>query len=151
MLDPSQRSQQGFTLIEVMIVVAIVGILAAVAYPAFTDFVLRGRIVDATNELSSLRADMERHFQDSRTFKDSGNFKSPCLTPRTVGSFTVSCSGDGGAVSDTAYTLVAVGTGAANGFVYTLDQAANRATVRGAFGACAVEWLTKRGQTCPNV
>jgi type IV pilus assembly protein PilE len=147
MLDPSPRAQQGFTLIEVMIVVAIIGILAAVAYPAFTDFILRGRIVDATNELSSLRADMERHFQDSRTFKDSGVFKSPCLTSRTVGSFTVSCDGNGGALSDTTYTLVAVGTGAATGFAYTLNQDATRGTLRG-FGTCEVEWLTKRGQAC---
>jgi type IV pilus assembly protein PilE len=151
MLDPSPSAQQGFTLIEVMIVVAIIGILAAVAYPAFTDFVLRGRIVDATNELSSLRADMERHFQDSRTFETSGVFKSPCLTPRTVGSFTVSCTGDGSALSANAYTLVAVGSGAAANFVYTLDQAANRATAGGAFGTCASDWLTKRGQTCPKV
>jgi len=151
MLDPSPRAQQGFTLIEVMIVVAIIGILAAVAYPAFTDFILRGRIVDATNELSSLRADMERHFQDNRTFETSGVFKSPCLTPRTVGSFTVSCDGNGGVVSATAYTLVAVGSGATTGFVYTLNQEATRVTVGGAFGACAVEWLTKRGQTCAKV
>ncbi|HET7862919.1 MAG TPA: prepilin-type N-terminal cleavage/methylation domain-containing protein, partial [Burkholderiaceae bacterium] len=147
MSKPSPHAQQGFTLIEVMIVVAIIGILAAVAYPAFSDFILRGRIVDATNELSSLRADMERHFQDSRTFEDSGVFKSPCLTERKVGSFTVSCTGDG-KLSATTYTLAAVGSGATADFVYTLDQAANRATVRGAFGTCAVEWLTKRGQTC---
>ena len=148
MLEPSPRAQQGFTLIEVMIVVAIIGILAAVAYPAFNDFVLRGRIVDATNELSSLRADMERHFQDNRTFQTSGNFTSPCLTPRTVGSFTVSCTGAGSNLSATTYTLVAIGTGGANGFIYTLNQEANRATAGGAFGTCAVEWLTKRGQTC---
>lgn len=148
MLEPSPRPQRGFTLIEVMIVVAIVGILAAVAYPAFTDFVLRGRIVDATNELSALRADMERYFQDNRTFQNVGTFTSPCLTSRKVGSFTVSCTGDGSALSATAYTLVAVGKGAAANFVYTLDEAANRATIGGAFGTCAVEWLTKRGQTC---
>ena len=150
MLDPSQRSQQGFTLIEVMIVVAIIGILAAVAYPAFTDFILRGRIVDATNELSSLRADMERHFQDNRTFETAGTFTSPCRTARKVGSFTVSCTGDGN-LTATTYTLVAVGSGAAANFIYTLDQAANRATTGGAFGTCAVEWLTKRGQTCARV
>jgi Tfp pilus assembly protein PilE len=144
MHDPSPSAQQGFTLIEVMII----GILAAVAYPAFTDFVLRGRIVDATNELSALRADMERHFQDNRTFQTSGTFTAPCLTPRTVGSFTVSCTGDGSNLSATTYTLVAVGSGAARDFVFTLNHEANRATARGAFGTCAVEWLTKRGQTC---
>lgn len=148
MLKPLFRSQRGFTLIEVMIVVAVVGILAAVAYPAYADFVLRGRIVDATNELSALRADMERHFQDNRTFNTAGEFISPCLTPRTVGSFTISCQGNGGALSAQAYTLVAVGTGAVQNLVYTLDQSASRATTAGPFGACAVEWLTKRGQPC---
>ena len=64
-----------------------------------------------------------------------------------MGSFTVNCTANGGAISANAYTLVAVGSGATNNFVYTLNHEAARATLSG-FGACAVEWLTKRGQTC---
>jgi prepilin-type N-terminal cleavage/methylation domain-containing protein len=153
MLDLSKRSQKdkGFTLIEVMIVVAIIGILAAVAYPAYTDFILRGRLVDATNELAVLRTDMERHFQDNRTFNDATGFPSPCKAARTAGSFSVSCVGNGGAVADQTYTLVAVGSGPTAGFVFSLDQANVRGTEAGAFGTCNGEWLLKKGQTCAGI
>ena len=55
------QRQRGFTLIEVMVTVAIVGILSMIAYPSYRDYVLRGHLVDATNGLSTVRAQMERH------------------------------------------------------------------------------------------
>ncbi|MBC7938818.1 MAG: prepilin-type N-terminal cleavage/methylation domain-containing protein, partial [Chitinophagaceae bacterium] len=60
--------QTGFTLIELMITVAIIAILAMVAVPSYRDHILRGQLVDATNGLSSVRANMERHFQDNRSY-----------------------------------------------------------------------------------
>ena len=75
---PSSRvGQRAFTLIEVMIVVAIVAILAAVALPSYRDYMLRGQLTDVTNEMSTLRANMERHFQDTRQYTTAGVFTSP--------------------------------------------------------------------------
>src|SRR5688572_17819740 len=75
----SQQRSQGFTLIEVMITVAIIGILAAVALPSYRDYVLRGQVVDATSGLAAMRADMERHYQDNRTYASVGTtFITPC-------------------------------------------------------------------------
>jgi prepilin-type N-terminal cleavage/methylation domain-containing protein len=68
-----------FTLIEVMVTVAIVAILASIAYPSYRDYVLRSRIVNATNGLSTMRANMERYFQDDRTYLSAGSYTSPCL------------------------------------------------------------------------
>ena len=62
------NKQSGFTLIELMIVVAIVGILATIAYPSYTDYVIRGRIPDATSGLAAKRVQMEQFFQDNRTY-----------------------------------------------------------------------------------
>ncbi|RSZ30156.1 MULTISPECIES: type IV pilin protein [unclassified Variovorax] len=145
-----QPRERGFTLIELMVTVAIVAILAGIAYPSYRDYVLRGRIVDATSGLSTMRANMERYFQDNRTYLSTGSYTSPCLvssTLRMVGTFTLSCDGTYGAVTATGYTLVATGSGTTAGFIFTVDQSNNRATVGVPTGwtTCSSDWVTKRG------
>lgn len=146
-----KQIQKGFTLIELMIVVAIIGILAAIAYPSYRDYVIRGALVDATNGLSSVRAEMERHFQDNRTYASVGAFTSPCLRAGGIafGDFTVTCS-----VAPTAavYTLSASGNAGTNvaGFTFTVDQTDARATTAAPTGwpTCATRWLMKKGAPC---
>ena len=55
-----RKKQQGFTLIELMIVVAIVGILSAIAYPSYTEFVRRGHRADARAGLLQAQQWLER-------------------------------------------------------------------------------------------
>ena len=135
----------GFTLIELMVAVAIVAILAAIAYPSYRNYVLRGQLVDATNGLSALQANMERYFQDNRTYVDVGAFVSPCTAAAPIGSFAFSCSAGPTA---TTYTLQAVGSGSTAGFVFTVDQTGAKSTTATASGwvSCPTSWETKAGQ-----
>lgn len=154
-----RRPAAGFTLIEVMITVAIVGILAAIALPSYRDYILRGQVVDATNGLSVTRANMERFYQDNRTYASvtagGVTYTSPCsdttVSKRTFGNFVVSCSAG---PSLTSYTLQALGSGPVLNFAYTVDQRNVRgttfpATAPSGWNSCATEWITKKGQTCP--
>ena len=63
------RLPAGFTLIELMIVVAIVGILAAIAYPSYTEYVRRAARADAQGALTGLAAVMEQWFSDHNTYE----------------------------------------------------------------------------------
>jgi type IV pilus assembly protein PilE len=145
--------QAGFTLIELMITVAIVAILAAVALPAYTDYVLRGRLVEGTNTLSALRVQMEQYYLDNRTYKDadSSSFLSPCNKDKlpTLKYFTVTCP----VLTKTAYTLTATGIGMTAGATYTVDQQNTMITtgLPTAWGAAPSKnqcWIMRRGETC---
>ncbi|CAN7703836.1 prepilin-type N-terminal cleavage/methylation domain-containing protein [Variovorax sp. LjRoot84] len=154
----SRSRQAGFTLIEIMITVVIIAILAAFAIPSYQDYVRRGYVVDGTNGLATIRADMERYFQDNRTYAAAGTFVPPCaatvaVARRTFGNFVVTCTG-AGAPSGTGFTLTATGAGPANGVVYTVTEQNIRATTgmplawSGWTSPCTTSWIVKKGQAC---
>ncbi len=99
----SQRNTQGFTLIELMIVVAIIGILAAIAYPSYTEYVLRSNRTEGQALLNDAAARQERYYAQNNTYAD---------TPAKLG-YTNTSSANGLYVISTptgtasAYTLLA--------------------------------------------
>jgi type IV pilus assembly protein PilE len=64
----SRNSVTGFTLIELMIVVGIVAVLAAIAYPAYTQFIMQGNRTDATKTLQLAAQSMERCYSTNFTY-----------------------------------------------------------------------------------
>jgi len=143
-----QGRSKGFTLIELMIVVAIVAILTTIAYPNYRDYVIRGQLVDATQGLSAVRANMERYFQDNRSYATVGVFNPPCgATVTLAGRFNITCVS-----TATTYTATAVGAaGALAGFTFTVDQNGSQVTTvttppaPASFLSCGTAWITKTG------
>lgn len=141
-----------------MVTVAIIGVLAAIAIPSYQNYVRRGYVVDGTNGLAAMRADMERYFQDNRTYKKvSATILPPCdggisASQRTFGNFVISCATV--VPTDTTFTLTATGSGPANGVVYTINEQNIRATTgmpsgwSGWTSSCTAAWIVKNGQAC---
>ncbi len=142
------RKQSGFTLVEVMIVVAIIGILAAIAVPQYNDYVTRSKIAEATSNLGSLRVRMEQFFQDNRQYAAAGN---PCtVVPTGAKYFTYACAA--GEPTANTYKLEATGVAAQGmgGFVFSIDQNGVKATsaVPAGWTTSATCWVTNKAGTC---
>lgn len=116
---------KGFTLIELMIVVAIVAILAAIAYPAYQDQVRKSRRAQAKADLVEYAALAERYFTINNTYvgfalpttrspRETGSVQGYALTPATITSartFTLIATPQGPQANDRCGTLRLSNTG----------------------------------------
>jgi len=137
-----KRAQQGFTLVELMVTVAIIAILSAVAIPAYNDYVTRGRLTEAFTNLGGAQAAAEQYWSNNRSYADFDTYT------KSSANFTYSLSN----ATASAYTLTATGTGKMAGFVYTVDQSGNRATTGSpaGWGTSDKCWVDKKGGQCSN-
>ncbi len=138
-----KRRQHGFTLIEIMISVAIVGILMAVALPAYSDYVMRGRLTEAFTALGGAQPSAEQFWSNNRTyvgFDTSANF------PAATTNFSYAISN----ATPSSYTITATGLGKMNGFVYTIDQNGTHATTGSpaGWGTSTSCWVDHKGGAC---
>ena len=142
----------GFTLVELMVTVAIIGILAAVGVPAYTDYVRRGQMPEATSALSDYRIKMEQYFLDNRGYgatscADGANAPGwSNFQPNGARYFTYACALN----ANLGYVITATGSGGqAVGTVYTLAGDGSMATTQ--FKGQSVDgkacWLVK-GDEC---
>ena len=109
----NRMSNRGFTLIEVMIALVVVGLLSALAYPSYQQQVAKGRRTDAKQSLLELSQRMERHYTERGTYVGaalgasglfpsvtSGGYYDLSITAQTLDGFTVRAMPRGAQVGD---------------------------------------------------
>jgi len=142
----SKLAQAGFTLIELMITVAVVAILARIALPSYQQYVLRGRVSTVMGQMAGFGASMQQYYQDNRTYATStgvavngsicGNGGMPssgspsgiAIVPAATTDFSFSCTASTSGAPTFTLTATGLSTSLANGLTYTLDQTGARAT-----------------------
>src|SRR5689334_23040448 len=140
--------QKGFTLIELMIVVAIIGILAAVAIPAYQDYIARSQVSEAVSLMGSAKTPLAEYFADKGFWPSSLSD----VLGNSTGKYTGSVSGvNTGTISGTASTYTVQATMKSNGvnaaitsgtvMLNTPDSGKNWTCTQGTSAAMSAKYL----------
>jgi type IV pilus assembly protein PilE len=142
------HKQEGFSLIEVLVTVAIVAVLAGVAIPNYSNYVVRAQLTEAHTYLADYRTRMEQFYQDNRSYASATacgvatattsmkNFSATCVSAGQT--FTATVTGNSGSP--------------ASGFAYTIDNRGQRTTSAVPSGWSLPSpntcWARKKGGEC---
>jgi len=127
------KKQQGFTLIELMIVVAIIGILAAIAIPAYQDYTIRAQVSEGINLASGAKAAISEYFMDSGNLPGSNGDAGLEAAANITGNYASNVAVGGSGVVTVTYSGTEVNAQIA-GQTLTLTPTTNAGSVQ---WACA--------------
>lgn len=118
-----QKNSQGFSLVELLVTVALIGILSAIALPAYNDYVVKGKLAEAYSNLTTLQTKMEQYYQDNRKYGNSAATLAACPTTANAAAQT-NCGIPCPATPNVKYfTFSCVLTSTDQGFTYTAASA----------------------------
>ena len=132
------KKQHGFNLVELMIVVAILGIIAAIAYPSYTEQVRKSRRADCAGAVTSLSGSMERYFTVNSTYLGAADGGADTGEPAV---FVTTCPVDGGTAT---YNLT---ISAATASTYAVQAAPTGAQTKDKCGTLTLTSTGRKGVT----
>jgi type IV pilus assembly protein PilE len=148
-------ASSGFTLIELMVTIAIVAILSSVAIPAYTDHVRRGQLPEAFTQLTDFRVKMEQYYQDNRNYGAAacadiaGAPSWANFAPANRKYFNYACALPVTVPVGQQYTITATGSsGAAIGHVFTINHNGTQTTTQFKGATVAKTCWTSKGEEC---
>ncbi len=133
---------KGFTLIEVLITITIVGIITAIATPLYTDHIIRSQASEGVLALSDFRVKLEQHFQDNNTYEGACGSSGLAKIPTDLKYFTITCE----ELTQDGYLLKAQ----SKDFTYLVDELNNKETTVAPKNWATSDscWITSKGGQC---
>ncbi len=140
-----KRNAQGFSLVEIMITIVIVGILSSLALPSYRDYVTRARLSEAFAALGAAQTSAEQFWSNEHTF---AGFDGALSFPGNTSNFSYVLT----TATASTYTIQAIGLGPVAGFVYTVDQNGARATTSVPSGWVVNDscWTDRKDGSCSH-
>ncbi|RTL56472.1 MAG: prepilin-type N-terminal cleavage/methylation domain-containing protein [Rhodocyclaceae bacterium] len=143
------KRMTGFTILELMITIAIIAVLVGIALPYYNDYIMRGKLSEAFSNLSDAQNRMEQYYQDNRSYgPDAATCGIPPSRLQAAKFFTFTCTPTCTGSSCQGYTYTANGINGMDNFQFTVNEAGTKATLHvapGWTGQGANCWVTTKG------
>ncbi|MBL0075075.1 MAG: prepilin-type N-terminal cleavage/methylation domain-containing protein [Rhodocyclaceae bacterium] len=133
-----KTSSGGFTLVELMVAVGIMGVLLAIGLPQYNEYLIKGKLTEAMSLLSDLQLRQEQYYQDNRTYSNG-------MTPRVAGSYFTNTTC---VTANSGQTYICSAASSTLGYTYTLNEAGAKTTSKNDGTPAAQCWLKSSSGTC---